>query len=84
MAAAEAALGITQVTSYQAARKLRSGALTRILSEYECVPTPVSLVYASHRLAPLKLRVFLDFVAPRLAHRLATIDHALGECVPLP
>ena len=44
-----------------------------VLPEFECAVTPVSLVYASHRLIPLKLRAFIDFAAPRLTERLKAI-----------
>jgi DNA-binding transcriptional LysR family regulator len=37
-----------------------------VLSDFEAAPSPVSLVYAGHRLLPQKLRAFLDFAAPRL------------------
>ncbi len=46
----------------------------RVLPEFECEPTPVSLVFAGSRLVPLKLRAFIDFVAPRVAERLRAID----------
>jgi hypothetical protein len=35
---------------------------------------PVSLVYPSQRLVPLKLRAFLDFSTPRLRERLGYKD----------
>jgi DNA-binding transcriptional LysR family regulator len=70
VAAAESGLGIVQTTSYQAEAAIRAGRLVRILDKFECAPTAVSLVYPTSRLVPLKLRVFLDFVAPRLARRL--------------
>jgi len=70
LAAAESGLGIVQTTSYQAEAAIRAGRLERILEKFECAPTPVSLVYPTNRLVPLKLRAFLDFVAPRLAKRL--------------
>jgi hypothetical protein len=35
---------------------------------------PVSLVYPSKRLIPLKLRALLDFAVPRLERRLKQID----------
>lgn len=76
-AAAQAGLGITQVTSYQSEHGLQTRTLARILSSHECAPTAVSLVYASHRLAPLKLRAFLDFAAPRLTARLAAMEGML-------
>lgn len=70
VAGCEEGLGLIQVASYQAERALRAGTLVRLLTAFECAETPVSLVYASQRLAPLKLRAFLDFVAPRLTGRL--------------
>jgi len=42
-----------------------------VLADFEPAPWPVSLVYAGGRLLPLKLRVFLDFAAPRLRAGLA-------------
>lgn len=73
LAAAEAGLGIAQLTCYQAERGLAGGRLIRVLREYECAPTPVSLVYARHRLVPLKLRALVDFAVPRLSERLRQI-----------
>lgn len=42
----------------------------RILDEYEVAPFPVHLLYVKQGLLPLKLRVFLDWIAPRLRQRL--------------
>lgn len=64
--AAIAGVGITRVLSYQIANAIKVGALGVILQEFEPAPSPVSLVYAEQRRLPLKLRAFLDFVAPRL------------------
>ena len=58
-------------TSIPVASAVRTGALAFVLREFEPAPWPVSLVYPSHRLLPLKLRAFLDFAAPRLKARLA-------------
>jgi DNA-binding transcriptional LysR family regulator len=77
VAAAEAGIGFAQVTSYQAATALVAGRLRRVLAEFECAPTPVSLVHAAGRLVPLKLRAFLDFAAPRLQTRLTAIEATL-------
>ena len=76
--AAESGLGLLQTTDYQAALALREGRLQRVLREYECEPTQVSLVYPSSRLVPLKLRAFLDFVTPRLAERVQQIGTSVG------
>jgi len=39
--------------------------------DFQPATLPVSLLYATGRFSPLKLRAFLDFVAPRLKARLA-------------
>ena len=71
--AACAGLGLVQATSYQVAEMVREGTLVPVLRAFEPPPTPVSLVYPSKRLTPLKLRAFLDFVAPRLTRRLEVV-----------
>jgi len=68
--AALSGLGITRALDFQVAEHLRSGALVRILEEYEVAPLPVHLLYIKQGLLPLKLRVFLDWIAPRLRQRL--------------
>ena len=75
--AACAGLGVVQATSYQVAEAVREGALVPVLRNFEAAPTPVSLVYPSKRLTPLKLRAFLEFVAPRLAQRLELVAQIL-------
>jgi DNA-binding transcriptional LysR family regulator len=54
--------------------ELRAGALVAVLEEFAPAPIPVQLVHAGHRLAPAKLRAFLDWAAPRLRARLAAIE----------
>ncbi len=66
-----------QTTAYQAERGVRDGGLTVLLEDFECAPTPVSLVHAGNRSVPLKLRAFLDFAVPRLSERLKHIEQAL-------
>jgi DNA-binding transcriptional LysR family regulator len=68
--AAIASVGVTRVLGYQVANALRAGTLTLALEKFEPAPWPVSLVYASRGLLPLKLRAFIDFAAPRLKARL--------------
>ena len=71
--AAVAGIGLVQTTSYQASQAIGSGQLVVLLRKFECSTTPVSLVYVRDRLVPLKLRAFIDFVAPRLTERLRAI-----------
>jgi DNA-binding transcriptional LysR family regulator len=71
--AAVAGIGLVQTTSYQASQAIAAGRLVVLLRKFECATTPVSLVYVRDRLVPLKLRAFIDFVAPRLTDRLRTI-----------
>jgi DNA-binding transcriptional LysR family regulator len=68
-----AGAGLTRVMSYQAAAAVRDGRLVMVLRDYAPEPNPISLVYPSGRLVPLKLRAFLDFAVPRLKARLQEI-----------
>lgn len=69
--AAVAGVGLTRVLSYQAAASIRAGALVAVLRELESPPLPVSLTYMGGRFLPLKVRAFIDFIAPRLRTALA-------------
>ena len=71
--------------SYQIANAVRAGALAIVLREFEPAPWPVSLVYAGHRLLPLKLRAFLDFATPLLKARIvdATVQDESEAVVAL-
>ena len=68
---AAAGLGITRVLSYQVAQAVLDGRIQIVLAEYEPAPLPVSLIRAGHELTPLKVRMLLDFAAPRLRAWLA-------------
>ena len=73
-AAVEAAIqgsGIARVMSYKMEAARRSGALVLLLEDFEKDPLPVHILYTERRPTPLKLRVFLDWLAPRLKARLA-------------
>jgi DNA-binding transcriptional LysR family regulator len=67
---AAAGLGVTRVFSYQAAQAVLDGRLEVVLAEYEPAPLPVSLIHGHQGLTPLKVRMLLDFAAPRLRARL--------------
>lgn len=79
LSAAEAGLGLVQTTSYQAEKGVREGRLVVLLPQFECATTPVSLVHATNRLVPVKLRAFIDFVVPRLEERLQAIEKTIGQ-----
>jgi DNA-binding transcriptional LysR family regulator len=68
---AAAGLGVARVLSYQVAQAVLDGHIEIVLAEYEPAPAPVSLIHAGHGLTPLKVRVLLNFAAPRLRARLA-------------
>jgi DNA-binding transcriptional LysR family regulator len=84
--AAKLGAGVTRVLSYQIDDAVRKGELLVVLEEFEPPPIPVSLVYRGGGMIPLKLRAFLDFMAPRLRARLSQIgpkrgaeNHLAGE-----
>ncbi|WP_244560341.1 MULTISPECIES: LysR substrate-binding domain-containing protein [unclassified Bosea (in: a-proteobacteria)] len=68
--AAMAGSGITRVLSYQAAEAVRLGRLETVLEPFALPAWPVQLVHAMRGLAPQKLKLFMDFAAPRLRARL--------------
>ncbi len=69
---AAAALGVTRVLSYQIAQPVLDGKIEIVLADYEPPLAPVSLVHAGQGLMPLKVRMLLDFAAPRLRARLGS------------
>ena len=68
---ATADLGVTRVLSYQVAEAVSDRRIQIVLSQYEPAPLPVSLIHGPQGLTPLKVRMALDFAAPRLRVRLA-------------
>jgi DNA-binding transcriptional LysR family regulator len=68
---AAAGLGVTRVLSYQVAQAVSDSRIQIVLAEYELAPLPVSLIHGPPGLTPLKVRMLLDFAAPRLRARLA-------------
>jgi DNA-binding transcriptional LysR family regulator len=73
-AAVEAAIlgsGVTRVMSYKMEVARLSGGLVLVLEDFEKDPLPVHILFKARRPMPLKLRVFLDWLIPRLKARLA-------------
>ena len=62
--------GLIRANSYQVANHVRGDRLAVVLEAFEPAPRPVHLVYDQQSRLPLKLRAFIDFVAPRLRDRL--------------
>lgn len=69
--AAIAGAGLTRVMSYKTDAARRAGSLELVLEAFEAEPLPVHIVYAPRKPVPLKLRVFLSWITPRLKARLA-------------
>lgn len=70
LAAAVEGVGIARLPNYLVANEVRSGALVPILGDYGGRTVPVHLVYVKQGLLPLKVRVFLDWMSPRLREHL--------------
>ncbi|GEO01509.1 LysR family transcriptional regulator [Novosphingobium sediminis] len=71
--AAAAGVGVARIMSYQAAAAVEDGRLVPLFTELGCEPVPVHLVHRRQRSQPLKLKAFLDFVAPRLRQTLESV-----------
>jgi DNA-binding transcriptional LysR family regulator len=69
LAAIEAALagiGIARAIHQDVQPRLASGNLVEILPDFALPEVPVHLIYSEQGILPLKLRAFLNFMAPRL------------------
>lgn len=64
--AASLGLGITRLLSYQIAPQVASGSLEILLENYQPPPMPIHIVHREGRLATVKVRTFIDFIASRL------------------
>ena len=70
LAAIESA-GLARVMSYKMDAPKRDGKLAIVLEAFEPEPLPVHIIYAPRKPAPMKMRVFLNFFAPRLKTNLS-------------
>jgi DNA-binding transcriptional LysR family regulator len=73
LASAIEARGVTRLYSYHVAPYVQDGRLAIILSEAEHAPLPVHLLTPEGRHAAPKVRAVLDFAAPRLRERFASL-----------
>jgi DNA-binding transcriptional LysR family regulator len=58
--------GLARAMRYQVDAEVRAGRLQIVLAEFEPEPIPVHLVHVAGRMAPAKLRAFIDFAVERL------------------
>ncbi|MDX5446113.1 MAG: LysR family transcriptional regulator [Zoogloeaceae bacterium] len=68
--ACHAGLGIVQLPGYGIRQHLADGRLVEILPAYRAAPLPVSLIYASRRHQPARVRVFIDWLREVLTQSL--------------
>lgn len=66
IAAAISGFGLTRVPFYQVATDLTAGLLRVVLQDFEVEPMPIHVVHAERRLAPAKVRQFVDLAVERL------------------
>jgi len=69
-AAALAGLGIIQVPLMSVRQALAEGKLVEVVPELVAEPMPLTLIYAQRRHLPLRVRVFMDWLADLLAPNL--------------
>jgi DNA-binding transcriptional LysR family regulator len=72
--AAKAGIGIVSVFSHHVAAAFKDGTLVSVLADFKRQVLPLSLVRPSGGDLPLKLRVFLEFVTPRLKMRISNVS----------
>ena len=66
-------LGYGQFLSYQVEEELKSGALTRVLTDFEWHDIPVHLVYSDRRLTTARQKAITQFLKPLLKNRIDAI-----------
>ncbi len=62
--------GLARVMSYKMDTAMRAGKLAVVLEDCEPEPLPVHVIHTPRRPMPIKLRTFLNWIAPQLKERL--------------
>ena len=75
-AAARLGLGLAQAPRYRFADDLASGALIEVLKDFPPTPTPLSVLYPSHRQLSPRVRVFVDWLVETVKPRLSSSEAA--------
>jgi len=74
-----AGLGMVQMPAYCVQNYLDSGELKEVLPAYRAAPLPVTLLYADRRYAPLRLRVFMQWLSELVADAHPTARRGAGR-----
>lgn len=69
--AARQGLGLMQAPRHGLKADLASGVLVEVLADFRPKPTPLSLLYPSHRQMPARVRVVMDWIAGLVTNALA-------------
>lgn len=67
-------LGIIRLPDFIVDEHLKSGTLVEILEDYQGDPFPIHIIYMKQGLLPLKVRAFIDWIAPRLRKKLIEVN----------
>ncbi|SKA90362.1 DNA-binding transcriptional regulator, LysR family [Prosthecobacter debontii] len=70
--AARCALGLTLLPTWLIEDDLRAGTLVRVLPQWKVADLPVHVIYAGHRLLPLRVSAFIDYAVKHLSR--------VGDC----
>ena len=73
-------LGVMQLTCFMAGPLVRSGALVRVLEDWDAEAIPVYVVYPPNRHLSSKLRVFVDWVAELFARHTVWQKQLIATC----
>ena len=68
-AAAVLGLGLVQAPRHRFVDDLASGALVEVLADFRPTPTPISVLYPSHRQLSPRVRVFIDWLVETVGCR---------------
>lgn len=78
LSAAVAGQGVTRLYTYHVAERVHDGSLKILLRDAEPPAMPVHLITPQGRLSSPKVRVFMDFAAPRLRAEFARLSAEAG------
>jgi DNA-binding transcriptional LysR family regulator len=78
-AACLAGLGMIQAPAYGLQNYLDSGEVKEVMPDYQAAPLPVTLLYADRRYAPMRLRVFMQWLSELVSNTHPAARHGAGQ-----